>query len=119
MWGIVLFQAINRNWIEGDLHDAALHGASHTRHRRRYRVIGALDSPLRITLVLALNRHDHYVHELVAATDKSQPLISQHLRVLKDAGIVDSKRSGREVRYSLASPEVLSLLEQAAALFNR
>ena len=83
------------------------------------RIIGALDSPLRITLVLALNRHDHYVHELVAATDKSQPLISQHLRVLKDAGIVDSKRSGREVRYSLASPEVLPLLEQAAALFNR
>ncbi|NTS21867.1 winged helix-turn-helix transcriptional regulator, partial [Bacteroides fragilis] len=69
------------------------------RNRRfqAFRPRGALDSPLRITLVLALNRHDHYVHELVAATDKSQPLISQHLRVLKDAGIVDSKRSGREV----------------------
>lgn len=57
-----------------------------------------------------------YVHELVKATGKSQPLISQHLRVLKQAGIVSSERNGREVTYSLVAPEVLTLLEDAAKI---
>lgn len=77
-------------------------------------VISALDSPLRIDIIQRLAERDHYVHELVSATGKSQPLISQHLRVLKRANIVDSERSGREVRYTLAAPKVLPLLADAA-----
>ena len=77
-------------------------------------VISALDSPLRIDIIQRLAERDHYVHELVAATGKSQPLISQHLRVLKRANIVDSERLGREVRYSLAAPKVLPLIADAA-----
>lgn len=50
-------------------------------------VIAALDSPLRISIITRLAERDHYVHELVKATGKSQPLISQHLRVLKQAGL--------------------------------
>ncbi|HBC8575425.1 TPA: winged helix-turn-helix transcriptional regulator [Corynebacterium striatum] len=82
-------------------------------------VISALDSPLRIRLVQELHERDHYVHELVAATGKSQPLVSQHLRVLKKAGIVDSERSGREVLYKLVVPGVLTLLADASALISR
>lgn len=82
-------------------------------------VISALDSPLRIRLVQELNERDHYVHELVAATGKSQPLVSQHLRVLKKAGIVDSERTGREVLYKLVVPGVLTLLADASALISR
>ncbi|WP_306507419.1 helix-turn-helix transcriptional regulator [Corynebacterium sp.] len=77
-------------------------------------VISALDSPLRINIIQRLAARDHYVHELVAATGKSQPLISQHLRVLKRANIVDSERLGREVRYTLAAPKVLPLLADAS-----
>lgn len=78
-------------------------------------VISALDSPLRIDIIRRLAERDHYVHELVTATGKSQPLISQHLRVLKRARIVDSERLGREVRYFLAAPKVLPLLSAAAS----
>lgn len=77
-------------------------------------VISALDSPLRIDIIQHLSERDHYVHELVSATGKSQPLISQHLRVLKRANIVDSERTGREVRYSLVAPKVLPLLRDAS-----
>ncbi|MDO5031034.1 helix-turn-helix transcriptional regulator [Corynebacterium sp.] len=77
-------------------------------------VISALDSPLRIAIIQLLAQRDHFVHELVTATNKSQPLISQHLRVLKQAGLVSSTRSGREVLYSLAAPKVLALLADAS-----
>ncbi|MGP5558689.1 ArsR/SmtB family transcription factor [Corynebacterium flavescens] len=83
------------------------------------KVIGALDSPLRIAIITLLAERDHFVHELVAATGKSQPLISQHLRVLKQAGIVNSKRSGREVTYILIAPCVLGLLADAASVLER
>ncbi|MDY5840960.1 MAG: metalloregulator ArsR/SmtB family transcription factor [Corynebacterium camporealensis] len=82
-------------------------------------IIGALDSPLRIQIVTLLAQRDHYVHELVATTEKSQPLISQHLRVLKEAGIVDATRRGRQVSYRLAAPEVLNLLADASTIAHR
>ncbi|OFS21504.1 helix-turn-helix transcriptional regulator [Corynebacterium sp. HMSC04H06] len=80
------------------------------------RVLSALDSPLRLHILLLLREREHFVHELVEALDKSQPLISQHLRVLKQAGLVRAERSGREVTYRLAAEEILDIYRQAAAL---
>ena len=59
------------------------------------------------------------MHELVRVLGKSQPLVSQHLRVLKDAGLVGATRSGREVVYSLAVPGVIATLESLSLLAER
>ncbi|WP_018296044.1 ArsR/SmtB family transcription factor [Corynebacterium lubricantis] len=80
------------------------------------RVISALDSPLRMKILALLNERSHVVHELVSALEKSQPLVSQHLRVLKKAGLVNADRMGREVVYSLAAPEAIELILNAAAI---
>ena len=42
--------------------------------------------------------------EVIEAT---QPNVSQHLGVLRAAGIVEAERDGREVRYRLADPDVM------------
>jgi DNA-binding NarL/FixJ family response regulator len=49
----------------------------------------------------------------------SQPNISQHLSVLRAAGIVDTERDGREVRYSLADPEVMVACNVMRAVLQR
>lgn len=79
-------------------------------------VIAALDSPLRLHILLKLHDRAHAVHELVSHLGKSQPLISQHLRVLKRAGLVASRRSGREVSYRLVAPETIDVIDLAARL---
>ncbi|QGU05187.1 ArsR/SmtB family transcription factor [Corynebacterium comes] len=79
-------------------------------------IIGALDSRLRVQIIARLSVRDHFVHELVTGLKKSQPLISQHLRVLKRAGIVDSERRGREVIYSLVLPQAAELIHTAVQL---
>lgn len=79
-------------------------------------IIGALDSRLRVQIIARLSTRDHFVHELVTGLGKSQPLISQHLRVLKRAGIVDSQRRGREVIYRLVLPEASELIDAAVNL---
>ncbi len=45
-------------------------------------------APVRIAIVLQLHHGPRCVHELVDALNMAQPLISQHLRVLKTAGVV-------------------------------
>lgn len=80
------------------------------------RVIGALDSEQRLQIILRLAKRDHVVHELVDYLGKSQPLVSQHLRVLKRSGLVSSTRLGREVVYHLNIAKTSHLIEMAAEI---
>jgi ArsR family transcriptional regulator len=63
---------------------------------RMARLAKALADPVRIQLVDVLRRHAGKVCvcELVPLFDLSQPTISHHLKVLRDAGIVASERQG-------------------------
>jgi ArsR family transcriptional regulator, arsenate/arsenite/antimonite-responsive transcriptional repressor len=59
-------------------------------------VARALGDPIRLQLVDVLRRHAGRVCvcELVPLFDLSQPTVSHHLKVLRDAGLVDSERRG-------------------------
>src|SRR5262249_35925284 len=64
-------------------------------------LLRALAAPIRIAIVVELGAGPRCVHELVAAIGAAQPLVSQHLRVLRGAGVVQGERRGREIAYSL------------------
>ena len=78
-------------------------------------LLRALAAPVRIAIVLELHKHDRCVHELVEALGVAQPLISQHLRVLKSAGVVEGERHGREVVYSLVDEHLAHIVVDAVA----
>lgn len=78
-------------------------------------LLRALAAPVRIAIVLQLRAADRCVHELVDALDVAQPLISQHLRVLKTAGVVRGERRGREVVYRLADDHLAHIVVDAVA----
>jgi ArsR family transcriptional regulator, arsenate/arsenite/antimonite-responsive transcriptional repressor len=63
---------------------------------RLAKVAKALGDPIRLQLVdvLRANAGKVCVCELVPLFDLSQPTVSHHLKVLRDAGIVDSERQG-------------------------
>src|SRR5467141_3098371 len=66
-------------------------------HADRMAVVAkALGDPIRVQLVDVLRKHagEVCVCELVPLFDVSQPTLSHHLKKLRDAGIVDSERSG-------------------------
>ena len=48
------------------------------------------------------------VGRLAEAIGATQPNVSQHLAMLRAAGIVEAERDGREVRYRLADPDVMT-----------
>jgi len=63
---------------------------------RMARIAKALGDPIRVQLVDVLRKHAGKVCvcELVPLFDLSQPTVSHHLKVLRDAGLVDSERRG-------------------------
>ena len=76
-------------------------------------LLRALAAPVRIAIVLQLREQERCVHELVDALSVAQPLISQHLRVLKSAGVVHGERHGREVVYHLVDEHLSHIVVDA------
>ncbi len=63
------------------------------------RIHKALSEPNRLKLLKLLLEHELCVCEMVAVLNISQPLVSQHLRVLKTARLVTERRDGKWVYY--------------------
>jgi len=78
-------------------------------------LLRALAAPVRIAIVLQLRESHRCVHELVDALSVPQPLVSQHLKILKAAGVVTGERSGREVLYRLADHHLAHIVVDAVA----
>ena len=79
---------------------------------RMARVAKALGDPIRMQLVDVLRKHPGQacVCELVPLFDLSQPTVSHHLKVLRDAGIVGSERRGLWAFYYV-EPDALEELD--------
>ncbi|MFE7334274.1 ArsR/SmtB family transcription factor [Streptomyces griseus] len=79
-------------------------------------VIRALSDPLRLRIVTLLARETLCTTHLVEETGAKQTNLSNHLKVLREAGLVETEPCGRFTYYKLR-PEVLAgLSEQFAAL---
>src|ERR687885_1477439 len=73
----------------------------------------ALADPTRVAIVNRLSGADELcVCDLTAAFDLSQPTISHHLKILREAGLVDSTRRGTWAYYRLV-PESIAALREA------
>lgn len=76
-------------------------------------LLRALANPHRLAILLELTAGARCVHELVEALAISQPLASQHLRVLRAARLVQTQRRGREIAYSLGDEHVSHIVHDA------
>ncbi len=69
---------------------------------REPEVFGAISHPARRRMLDLLVEGDRPVNAIAGHFEMSRPAVSQHLRVLLDAGLVTEQRHGRERRYRLA-----------------
>lgn len=76
-------------------------------------LLRALGSPVRLAIVLELEREPRCVHHLVERLGVSQPVASQHLRVLRGLRLVRGDRRGREVVYALSDSHAAKLARDA------
>lgn len=78
------------------------------------KVMKALSDPNRVKILKMLQERSLCVCEMQAALDIAQPTVSNHLKVLEEAGMVYSRKTGLWVNYFIsdgsASPYVAALL---------
>ena len=67
-------------------------------------ILRTLANPKRLMIVKLLGEGEKTVSELASALNISLQNASQHLRPMKDRGVVIAKRRGQEIHYGLASP---------------
>lgn len=66
----------------------------------------------RYRIVEALFSGSKTVGELARKTKLSQPLVSQHLRILKETGLVEDERQGQTILYTLNTAHTIRLLKR-------
>lgn len=64
----------------------------------------------RLLLLCQLSQGDMCVSELEEALDIHQPTLSQQLGVLRTEGVVETRRQGKNIYYSVADPALLEIL---------
>lgn len=81
-------------------------------------VFGAISHPARRRMLDLLAQGERPVNALAAEFEMSRPAVSQHLRVLLQAGLVTEERQGRERRYRL-TPDPLVVVRDWIAHYER
>lgn len=81
--------------------------AAATQATTALRALGNVD---RLLLLCQLSQGELSVSELEERLDIRQPTLSQQLGVLRNEGLVNTRRDGKRIFYSIADPKVLHLL---------
>jgi ArsR family transcriptional regulator len=81
--------------------------------------IKTLANPRRLEIIHILANGPCEVGRLATEIGVSQPNVSQHLAVMKSAGIVEAERFGREIHYRLADPDVVAACDLMRGVLRR
>lgn len=84
------------------------------------RVCKTMAHPVRLALLNAMRDGERTVGELAEAAGVSQPAASQHLASLRGEGLLNHRRQGNEVHYSIAHPKMIQACDLLReVLFDR
>ena len=81
-------------------------------------ICAGLADPNRIMILYALAQGSRNVTEIYSELDMPQPLVSRHLKVLRERGMVTTERRGTVVMYSLADNRLIKALDLLRAVMH-
>ena len=110
--------ALDRLYDDPDERIAALtaHTPTDQELETQETIFKALGNQRRLRVLAALRNGERCVCELQAVLDAPQSTVATHLRKLKQAGLVNSRKSGKWTYYRIADTAALQLLDLAAAI---
>lgn len=84
---------------------------------RASRALKAMSHPLRLKILCTLGDREVSVQEIVEHVGTSQSNISQHLAILRDKGILTSRKDANRVYYRVGDPRTLRLISMMREVF--
>ena len=76
-------------------------------------IFKALADPTRLKILECIKDVEKCICEVIPYTGKSQPNVSLHLKVLKQAGLVNERRDGTKIMLSIADKNIFKLVDLA------
>ena len=83
------------------------------------RLLKVLGDTNRLGIVITIGINSRSVTELINMTGLSQTLVSFHLRALREADIVKTKREGPFIYYSLSNPSLIDIIDDLSKMINK
>ncbi len=80
-------------------------------NRFKSTVFHALSDTIRLEIICYLRDGEKCVCEIVPHLDLIQPLVSRHLKILKDAGIVRCRKDGTKRMYSIVDQRIFGVVD--------
>ncbi len=74
-------------------------------------IFHALSDPIRLEIVSYLRDGEKCVCEIVPHLNLIQPLVSRHLKILKDAGMVKCRKDGTKRMYSIVDSRIYNVVD--------
>ena len=84
---------------------------------RASRSLKAMSHPLRLKILCKLGAEEVSVQDIVEQVGTSQSNISQHLAILRDKGILDSRKDANRVYYRVSDSRTLQLIDMMRQVF--
>ena len=82
------------------------------------KIMKALSDPKRLRIVDMLSRGELCAHNIQSSFDISQPTLSHDMRVLKEAGITNERREGKNIYYTLNSTTLDGFVDSLGKVFT-
>ena len=79
--------------------------------RLKAKVFKALADPVRLKIIEFLRAGEKCVCEIIPHVDIAQPLVSRHLKILRDSGLVRVRKEGNRRYYSVSDPKIFKIID--------
>jgi ArsR family transcriptional regulator len=75
-------------------------------------IFKALADPTRLKILECIRKKEKCICEIIPYTGKSQPNVSQHLKVLNHAGIINERKDGTRIMVKASNKEIYKIIDQ-------
>ena len=81
------------------------------KNKLKSKIFNALADPARLEILEFLRDGEKCVCEIIPHLGLIQPVVSRHLKILKDSGIVRDRKEGNKRFYSLTNPKICGVID--------
>ena len=75
-------------------------------------IFKALADPTRLKILECIRNEEKCICEIIPYTGKSQPNVSQHLKVLNHAGIINERKDGTKIMVKASNKDIFKIIDQ-------
>jgi DNA-binding transcriptional ArsR family regulator len=79
--------------------------------RLKAKIFKALSDPIRLDILYFLRDGEKCVCEIIPHAKLIQPVVSRHLKILKDAGLLIGKKDGNRRVYSITDQQIFQIID--------